>query len=152
MTTATARTKVFTMPLARMRGHREGYSFLNGGASGMSACEQEFRYRMHELCGAAQRLVDMDEGTEEYGENVRQFWSTIAGLHGYMRHTARMDEMLTFLMVARKVWKRAVIPHGELKVLRECMDRMAREEHTVRLTTELGRRLLAAGVDVKMGF
>ena len=118
----------------------------------MSAAEQEFRYRMHELCGAADRLGLMEFTSEEYVENVQQFWSTIAGLHGYMRQTARMDEMLTFLIVARKVWKRAVIPHGELKVLRECMNRMAKDQHTVKLTTELGRQLLDAGVDVNMGF
>ena len=152
MITTAARTKVYTMPLARMSGHRNGYRVLNGGVPGSSVFEQEFRYRMHELCGAADRLELMATDSDEYAENVRQFWSTIAGLHGYMKHTARMDEMLTFLMMARKVWKRGVIPHRELKVLRECMNRMAKEEHAVKLTTSLGRQLLDAGVDVRMGF
>lgn len=147
------RTSLSTLPLARMAGHRKGYRVLNGDAPGMSAQEQEFRYRMHELSGEAQQLMQCAEDSPEYCAGLQDLWNHIAGLHGYMKQSRRMDEMLTQLMLVRKVWRLKTMPHADLAVLRECIDRMAEEQpHTIELTVALGRRLRAAGVDVKMGF
>lgn len=146
------RSTLSIFPLARMTGHRKGYRVLNGEAAVMSAQEQEFRYRMHELSGEAQQLGQCAEDSAEYIFGQNDLWSHIAGLHGYMQHTRRMDEMLAQLMLVRKVYKLEVISHAKLAVLRECLDRMAEEPHCMDLTVALGRRLRAAGVDVKMGF
>ncbi len=146
------RTSLSTMPLARMAGHRKGYRVLNGDTPGMSPQEQEFRYRMHELSGEAQQLGQCVEDTPAYSAGQQDLWNHIAGLHGCMQHTSRMDIMLTQLMLVRKVWKLKVMPPAELAVLRECLNRMASEPHTMDLTVALGHRLCDAGVDVKMGF
>lgn len=152
MTAPLSRTTLSSMPLARMSGHRHGYRVLNGEVPGMSRAEQDFRYRMHELSGETHRLELLEEACAAYAAGLEDLWNHVADLHGYMRQSSRMDQLLTMLMQCRRVWRAKRMPHQELSALQDCLGLMATAAHDTKLIRSLSQRLLDAGVDVNQGF
>ncbi|MES2706579.1 MAG: hypothetical protein V4726_08250 [Verrucomicrobiota bacterium] len=147
-----ARTSSHRSVLACMAGHREGYRQLNGGVGGMSSLEKDFRYRMHELCGLARETENVSENTRLFQSGLRDLWRSIYGLHEFFGKSNRVDDLIHLLIITRKAWLREPLDAARLKALRECLNRMATEPHTVEGMLILGRELEAAGVDLKSGF
>lgn len=146
------RTKSDSFTLACMKGHRAGYRELNGGVKGMSGHERDFRYRMHELCGAAQHSINGPDGEMLLKAGWVEIWRSIYGLHEFFGKTNRIDDLIGLLLMARKAWLREVPDAARLELLRDSLDAMARQPHTVDLMLDLGEKLETAGVDLKSGF
>jgi hypothetical protein len=140
--------------VARMSGHRAGYRLLNGTLGGMSPLEKDFRYRMHELCGAAEQAVLSKEDQSGLKLGQMELWKSIYGLHEFFGKSNRIDDLIGLLLMARKAWLREPPTVARLELLRDCLDAMAREQEprTVDLMLDLGEKLEAAGVDLKAGF
>jgi len=147
-----ARTNSHRSVLACMAGHREGYRQLNGGVAGMSSLERDFRYRMHELCGAAQQTVALAEDSNVFQTELRALWRSIYGLHEFFGKSNRVDDLITLLLMTRKAWLKEPPQAGQVAALRDCLNEMASNAPTTELMLALGRKLDAAGVDLKSGF
>jgi hypothetical protein len=138
--------------VARMSGHRAGYRLLNGGVSGMSALEKDFRYRMHELREQANQAVLSQGDQAGLKQGQMELWRSIYGLQEFFGKSNRIDDLIGLLLMARKAWLREAPDVARLGLLRDCLDAMARQPHTVDLRLDLGVKLEAAGVDLKAGF
>ena len=64
----------------------------------------------------------------------------------------QIDDTIGLLLMERKAWLREVPEVARLVLLRDGLDAMARQPHTVDLMLDLGEKLEAAGVDLKAGF
>lgn len=149
-----SRTKSCGFTLLRMKGHREGYRELNAEEDGMSRNDRDFRYRMHELCGAIRQvLAGPDSGSLLKAAWV-ELWKSIHGLHEFFGKSNRIDDLISLLLVARKAWLREAPDVVRLELLRDCLDAMAREPQPrkVDLMLTLGAKLKAAGVDLHSAF
>lgn len=152
MSTFASRTANAPLCVARLVGHREGYRLLNGDAQGMSADEQAFRYRMHELVGEARLLTEMVGANNRYAAGLADLWERIYGLHECAGKSNRTDDLIMLLMMARKEWRGRPLDAKKLAVLQECLSRMAKEPFTADLIDKLGEKLETAGVDLNSGF
>jgi hypothetical protein len=148
---APTRSKTFDMPLARMKGHREGYRAMNGESSGMNPLVRDFRYRMHELCGEARRIAESGLA-EERSAGLGELWRHIYGLHEFFGKSPLVDDLIGLLIMARKEWKGLALEQEKVELLRDCLNAMGSQEPAEAVRLEWSRKLRRAGVDMNSEF